>query len=115
MENNKKSLKETGRTVAKYVVGGLFTFLALMVIISALTGQTKAQDDKKTLQESVEMAQTDYDLSQSQALDAMKSYCKNWVELGNAKALLAETLKIKANQPILDIKVCESITVPTSF
>lgn len=112
---NVENVKETGRKVAKYVVGGLFAFLALLVIVSALTGQTKAQDDKKTLQESVEQAQSDYDFSQAQALDSMRSYCKNWVELGNAKALLAETLKIKANQPTLDVKVCESITVPTSF
>ncbi len=111
----KKELNVTGRKIAKGVVIGFLSILALLVIISTLTGQTNAKDDKKTLQESVEISQADYDLSQSQALDAMKSYCKSWAELSNAKAQLSAAMKINATTKIVDVKVCEGVYVPVSF
>jgi hypothetical protein len=116
MENtNKVTMKEVAR---KYIGYGLITILAfglMLVLISAFSQKATADDSKKTLQESVEMAQADYDLSQAQALDSMRSYCKNWVELSNAKVALANSLKIKTTQVVADVNVCEGVYVPTSF
>lgn len=118
MENTKTSLKETSRTVAKYVVGGLFTFLALMVIVSALTGQTKAQDDKKTLQESVSEAQIKYDKLKLEARNSLKVYCESWKDLGLAKRALLKELQIKDPNESRIYDNCEehvSWYVPDSF
>ena len=116
MENTKKvTIKEAARKYIGYSMVALVAFLGLLVLISAMTSKVAAEDSKKTLQESVEVAQADYDFSQAQALDSMRTYCKNWVELSNAKVSLAENLKIKSTQSPADIKVCEGVYVPTSF
>lgn len=105
-------------TIRPYVGYAFFAFIAIIFLGAVLTpffGKASAQDDRKTLQESVVMAQADYDLSQSQALNSMKAYCNSWVELNNAKVQLANATKIKTDSSIIDAKACESITVPSSF
>jgi len=109
------NIKETIRPYVGYAFFGFIALIFLGAVLTPFFGKASAQEDKKTLQESVVMAQADYDLSQSQALNSMKAYCNSWVELNNAKVQLAQAMKIDTDSSIVDTKACESITIPSSF
>lgn len=109
---------------------GLPLFLVFAAFLINLLPTAKA--DKVTLQESVEMAQADYDVSQAQAMKvmedtnisqtaALQEYCKDWQRLADAKIMLASKMKLNATTASLYAEVdCSAIkisiiTVPASF
>jgi len=109
--------KSLGRQAAK----GLVVFLIALVILGVaarLFGGT-AQADKTTLQQSVEMAQADYDLSQAQAQAAIVQACNTWKGLASAKSDLAAAMKINSNLDKAQIEAvnCDNAKnlVPVSF
>ena len=116
----KINLKQVGENVK----GGAVKFLIVVALFSIfmgilwlLGGVGTVKAEVKTLQESVEMAQADYDLSQSQATDALNQYCTNWKELAQAKVALADAMKINStiNKGAIEAVDCTKQTVPTSF
>lgn len=115
-------MKITKETINKLGSSKLAKFLALPIMFTIVMGfmwltggQAKADTSLVTLQESVEHAQADYDLSQSQAKDALKQYCIAYQDLAVAKNTLAAQLKINATIIPIDADVCDNLTVPSSF
>jgi hypothetical protein len=104
----------------------LKTSLAVVMLILVLAGLNglisshyvaNAAQEVKTLQESVEQAQADYDLSQKQAKDALASYCTNWKELATSKRALADATKLDFNlkQEEIDAVNCTNTQLPSTF
>ncbi len=93
------------------------TFAILLTAVWFMGGTAKAE--VKTLQQSVEMAQVDYDFSQTATKAAMIQACHSWKELAIAKAQLADAMKISSSldENALKTKNCEDAAslVPASF
>lgn len=70
-------------------------FAAFLAILWLMGGAAKA--DTKSLQESVEMSQADYDMGQAQAKSALIQTCNDWKALAEAKIDLATATKIQIN------------------
>lgn len=95
-------------------------FIAMLVIVGFIIislPRVSAQEETKSLQESVEQAQADYDLSQKQAKDALTSYCTSWKELATAKRALADKtqLDFSLKQTEIDAVNCTNIQLPSTF
>lgn len=101
------------------IKGGIYAAVMILglSLIYAMGGTAKAE--VKTLQQSVEMAQADYDLSQSQTKDALIQACESWKALAIAKAELSEAMKISStlNSEGLKTKDCgvAADLLPASF
>lgn len=115
-------MKITKETMNKLGQSKLAKFLALPIMFTVVMGgiwltggKAKADTSLVTLQESVEHAQANYDLSQSQAKDAITAYCKSYVALAVAKNQLASELKIDARVIPVTLGMCDNLTVPSSF
>lgn len=113
-----RNIKET---IRPYVGYAFFAFIALIFLGAVLTpffGKASAQDDKKTLQESVEQAQIKYDNLKKIAREDLQKYCNSWKELGLAKRELLKNLQItdpNANRVYDNCKEDVSWYVPDSF
>ncbi len=99
------------------IIAGALLAIVLFALLLNLIPTVKA--DVVTLQESVQIAQADYDLSQSQAKAGIIQACETWKGLALAKADLAIAMKINSdlNKDTIattDCKKVESL-VPASF
>lgn len=96
---------------------GIISLVIFGALIWAFQPRANAAQEVKTLQESVEMAQADYDLSQKQAKDALASYCTNWKELATSKRALADATKLDFNlkQEEIDAVNCTNTQLPSTF
>lgn len=106
-----KNIKTIGIKLAVFT-GALAATLGVVWIMG---GTAKA--DVLTLQQSVEMAQADYDLSQKQGNDAIQSACKSWKELAGAKLKLAEAVKLPTTIDKAGVEAanCTDLKIPASF
>lgn len=95
----------------------IFTIGLFAGILWLMGGNGKANAEMVSLQQSVEMAQADYNLSQTQAKAALRQYCENWKLLALDKANLADAMKIPTsiNRDAVMGVDCDEITLPSSF
>lgn len=114
-------MNDTKTTIAKYVGYALFAIIGLIylgAVVTPFLNKASAQDDKKTLQESVEQAQIKYDNLKKIAREDLQKYCNSWKELGLAKRELLKNLQItdpNANRVYDNCKEDVSWYVPDSF
>jgi len=108
--------KENGLTPKQTFIG-LGVIAALIFVALVWASQPDAKANATTLQQSVEMAQADYNLSQSQALAGLQQYCENWKGLATAKRQLADATGLNFNLTADQINSvdCKQVTVPHSF
>lgn len=99
----------------KQTLIGLGVIVVLSFVAYIWVSQPDAKASTTTLQESVEMAQADYDLSQSQAKAAMTQYCENWKGLSKAKLDLAKATNIPSSLQDVQGVDCNSINIPSTF
>lgn len=107
-----KNVKTTIRNTAIVLVS-FASFLALLWFM----GGNSAKADAQSLQESVQIAQADYDIAQVNAKQAMTQACTSWKTLALAKAELAEAVNLphSFNKEAVKAVDCEAVTVPVSF
>lgn len=105
---------QNGLTPKQTLIGlGVIVVLAFVAYI--WTSQPDAKANATTLQESVEMAQADYDFSQAQTKAAMTQYCENWKELSKAKLDLAKATNIPSSLQDVQGVDCNTISIPSTF
>jgi hypothetical protein len=99
------------RKVGMYIMLGILGMIFLFVMVGS------ASSKANTLQDSVVMAQADYELSQSQTLAGMQQLCMNWQELALAKVELAKATNLQSGLEEAAVKAvdCKLVTVPSSF
>lgn len=119
MKITKENVNNFAKSWYAKPIAFVFTVALFAGVLWLMGGNYKANAEVVSLQQSVEMAQADYDLSQSQAKAAMIQYCESWKGLALAKAELAEKLKINrdgngaaATASSVD---CTLQSVPSSF
>lgn len=107
-----------GLTPKQNLIGlGVLAILLFCLYVWVSQPTANASTDVRTLQESVEQAQADYDLSQKQAKDALVQYCTNWKALAQNKANLADAMKITTNinrEAVMAVD-CTQLTLPSTF
>jgi len=115
MKITKETINKVGQSkLAKFLV--LPIMFTLVIGFMWLTGgQAKADTSLVTLQEAVERAQVEYDLDQSQVKIDMFKYCNSYVQLAIAKNNLTTDLKINTKLIPIDARMCDNLTVPSSF
>ncbi len=111
--------------------GFLGTVIAIIFAAFVLNMLPTAKASEKTLQESVEMSQADYDMAANKTTDAlvkaqdeMRQYCEMWKALALSKAALMSFARIDSGIDEEGVKArdCASIAanlistkIPTSF
>ena len=115
MNNTESKLVALRSDGLKKFLGGILGAILIFVLVGVISSNVSAKTSN--LQDSVIIAQADYELSQAQTLAGMQQYCINWQELALAKVELAKATKIESNIDEAAVKAvdCKKVAVPSSF